>query len=159
MSNIKKYQDWLLEKHEAEVFTSMGKVSDKSTEKEHSKSLSNNYEINKISKGEATSKHSEPVKPSKPKAGKSTSKEEAEVQTSNKKVKASEPVKKGTHQVEKEEQAKKPVVKTPKTPKAPVAKEEEEAPVKTVGDVKKTEISKPIKKSKTVIAVKKEGEK
>ncbi len=43
MGNIKKYQDWLVEKQQLEISTSMGKVDAKYTEKDFSKALSNNY--------------------------------------------------------------------------------------------------------------------
>lgn len=43
MNTIKKYQDWLLEKNEADVHTTMGKIDSKHTEKDFSKTLSSNY--------------------------------------------------------------------------------------------------------------------
>ncbi len=134
MNTIKKYQDWLSEKNEAEVSTSMGKVDSKSTEKDFSKSLSSNYTkkdgtTSVPTKTEfTTSTKSSPAKPAASTAPKEEKSKESkpsidksnpvkpekkslgkvgDVQVSNDTVKNSEPSNKKPHVAEMEETSKK----------------------------------------------------
>lgn len=140
MSNIKKYGDWLLEKQELDVHTTMGKVDSKNTEKDFSKSLSSNYSKKdgttsvsnktdltpKASKNtsaktaEDTAPKEENFKKSKPSIDKSNPEKPekkslgkvGDVQISNDKIKKNEPSKKAPLATELEETAKKKPSKT-----------------------------------------------